>query len=45
MQKFSTWMIVCLAVVFWLLRVAATYMYAMGMEFIVEPLDNTLEIQ
>ena len=44
MQKFSTWMIVCLAVIFWLLRVVATYMYAMGMEFFVVPLDNTLEI-
>ena len=44
MQKFSTWMILSLAVIFWLLRIAATYTYVMGMDFIVEPLSLELEI-
>ena len=44
MQKFSTWMILALAVVFWILRVIASYTSAMGIEFVVKPLNESLEI-
>lgn len=44
MQKFSTWMILSLAVVFWILRIIASYTNAMAIDFIVQPLDETLEI-
>ena len=44
MQKFSTWMIVSLAVVFWILRVIATYATGMGYDFIIKPIDLTTEI-
>ena len=44
MQKFSTWMILSLAVIFWLLRIVSTYCSQMGMEFMAQPLDLTLEI-
>ena len=44
MQKFSTWMILALAVVFWILRVIASYTSAMGIEFVVKPLNASLEI-
>lgn len=44
MQKFSTWMIVSLDVIFWMLRIVATYTYTMGMEFMIKPLDTNVEI-
>lgn len=44
MQKFSTWMILSLAVVFWILRVIATYATGMGFDFIIKPIDLTTEI-
>ena len=44
MQKFSTWMILCLDVMFWLLRIVATYTYAMGIEFIITPMNMETEI-
>lgn len=44
MQKFSTWMILSLDVMFWLLRIIATYTYSMGMEFLIQPTDMNLEI-
>lgn len=44
MKKFSTWLLLSFAVVFWILRIMATYMNAMGEEFIMKPLDNTTEI-
>lgn len=44
MQKFSTWMILALDVVFWLLRIIATYTYAMGIDFMIQPMDMNMEI-
>ena len=44
MQKFSTWMIVSLDVIFWMLRIVATYTYTMGIDFMIKPLDTNVEI-
>lgn len=44
MQKFSTWMILSLDVIFWIIRVIATYTYAMGMDFMVVPLNMNMEV-
>ena len=44
MQKFSTWMILCLDIMFWLLRIIGAYTYSMGIDFIVKPMDMTTEI-
>ncbi len=44
MQKFSTWMIIALDVIFWLLRVIAAYTYAMGIDFMIQPIDMNMEI-
>lgn len=44
MQKFSTWMILAMAVVFWILRIAAAYCSVMGMDFLIQPLDTNTEI-
>ena len=44
MQKFSTWMIVCLDVMFWLFRIVATYTEAMGIEFMIKPMNMETEI-
>lgn len=37
-------MILSLDVMFWLLRIIATYTYSMGMEFLIQPTDMNLEI-
>lgn len=44
MQKFSTWMIVSIDVIFWILRIVATYTYTMGIDFMIKPLDTNVEI-
>lgn len=44
MQKFSTWMILSLDVIFWLLRIVAAYTGAMGMDFMIQPMDLNMEI-
>lgn len=44
MKKFSTWMVLCLAVIFWILRIVATYTASMGMEFMIKPMDMNTEI-
>ena len=44
MQKFSTWIIIALDVIFWLLRVIAAYTYAMGIDFMIQPIDMNMEI-
>lgn len=44
MKKFSTWMILSLAVIFWILRIAAAYTATMGMDFIMKPLELNTEI-
>lgn len=44
MQKFSTWMILSLDVIFWLLRIVATYTQAMAIDFMITPIDLNTEI-
>lgn len=44
MQKFSTWMVLSIDVIFWLLRIVAAYTYSMGMEFVIKPIDLNMEI-
>lgn len=44
MQKFSTWMIAMLMGLFLLLRIVGTYCSQMGIEFMAEPIDFSLEI-
>lgn len=44
MQKFSTWMILLMDIIFWLLRVVVAYTYAMGIEFMIVPMDLYTEI-
>lgn len=44
MQKFSTWMVLSIDVIFWLLRIVAAYTYSMGMEFMIKPIDLNMEI-
>ena len=36
MQKFSTWMVLALDVMFWILRIIATYTNSMGIEFMIK---------
>lgn len=44
MQKFSTWMILAIAVVFWILRIIASYTNAMAIDFMVKPINEEIEI-
>ena len=44
MQKFSTWMVLALDVMFWILRIIATYTNSMGIEFMIKPMDMNMEI-
>ena len=44
MKKFSTWMVLCLDVIFWILRIVAAYTASMGMEFMIKPIDMNTEI-
>lgn len=44
MQKFSTWMILSLGIVFWILRIIASYTNAMAIDFMIKPMDQYLEI-
>lgn len=44
MNKFSTWMLLSFAVIFWILRIIATYCSTMGIEFIIQPLEMNTEI-
>ncbi len=37
-------MIIALDVIFWLLRVIAAYTYAMGIDFMIQPIDMNMEI-
>ena len=44
MQKFSTWMVLALDVMFWIFRIIAAYTSSMGIEFMVKPMDMNMEI-
>ena len=44
MQKFSTWMVLSLDIVFWIVRIIATYTSAMAIDFIITPINLNTEI-
>lgn len=44
MKSLFSYFIVMMAVIYWIFRVVVSLMYAMGMEFICEPLNTTIEI-
>lgn len=44
MQKFSTWMVLSLDVMFWILRIIATLTDTMAIDFMIKPIDVNMEI-
>lgn len=44
MKTFANWMLLIFMFMYWALRVAVTYTYALGKEFIATPIDYTTEI-
>lgn len=44
MKNLSSWLIAIFAFMFWGFRIIATVMYSLGMEFVAEPMDMTMEI-
>ena len=44
MKNFSTWMILSLDVIFWILRLIATYTEVMAIDFMVKTLDVNTEV-
>lgn len=44
MRNFSTWMILMISIIFWILRIITTYTFSMGMDFMTVPMDLNMEI-
>ena len=44
MRNFSTWLLVCFMVMFWVFRIMVVLMAQMHQDFIVKPFDITIEI-
>ena len=44
MRSFANWMIVTFMAMFWGFRVFITYMATSGSDFLVKPIDTTVEI-
>lgn len=44
MQKFSTWMVLSLDVMFWILRIIAALTDTMAIDFMIKPIDMNMEI-
>lgn len=44
MKNFSTWMVLSLDVIFWLLRIIATYTDVMAIDFMVKPIEVNTEV-
>ena len=44
MKNFSSWMIVMLGAIFWILRVIVAFCASLGKEFMVQPLDLNIEV-
>lgn len=44
MKNLSSWLIAIFAFMFWGFRVVATIMYSMGQEFVLAPINMTIEI-
>ena len=44
MQKFSTWMILCICIIFWLVRIIVAYTDCMAIDFAIKPMDLKMEI-
>lgn len=44
MQKFSTWMVLSLDVMFWILRIITALTDTMAIDFMIKPIDMNMEI-
>lgn len=44
MKTVANWMIVMFMGMFWIFRIVVAYMAGIGKEFVVKPIDNTIEI-
>lgn len=44
MKNLSSWLIAFFALMYWVFRIVVTFTYSMGMEFITQPIDMTMEI-
>ena len=44
MKNLSSWLIAFFALMYWAFRIVVTFTYSMGMEFIIQPIDMTMEI-
>ena len=44
MKNFSTWLLVCFMVMYWVFRIMVALMAQMRQDFIVQPLNITIEI-
>ena len=44
MKNLSSWLIAFFALMFWAFRIVVTFTYSMGMDFITQPIDMTMEI-
>ena len=44
MQKFSTWMVLSLDVMFWILRIIAALTDTMAIDFMIKPINMNMEI-
>lgn len=44
MKNFSTWLLTCFMVMFWVFRIIVAFMAQMHQEFIVQPFNETMEI-
>ena len=44
MRNFSTWLLACFVVMFWVFRIIVAIMAELHQEFIVAPFNQTMEI-
>ena len=44
MKNFSTWLLACFVVMFWVFRIIVALMAQMGQDFVVQPFNETMEI-
>ena len=40
MKNLSSWLIAFFALMYWAFRIVVTFTYSMGMEFIIQPIDD-----
>ena len=44
MKNLSSWLIAFFALMYWAFRIIVTFTYSMGMDFVTQPIDMTMEI-